>query len=537
MKTKIPDAVLAAEVSRRGLVKTTAIGGLAMASSALTLPFSRIAHAVDSAIPTKSDEKVIWSACTVNCGSRCPLRMHVVDGEIKYVETDNTGDDNYDGLHQVRACLRGRSMRRRVYNPDRLKYPMKRVGARGEGKFERISWEEAYDIIATNMQRLIKEYGNESIYLNYGTGTLGVGARGEGKFERISWEEAYDIIATNMQRLIKEYGNESIYLNYGTGTLGGTMTRSWPPGNTLVARAYDIIATNMQRLIKEYGNESIYLNYGTGTLGGTMTRSWPPGNTLVARLMNCCGGYLNHYGDYSSAQIAEGLNYTYGGWADGNSPSDIENSKLVVLFGNNPGETRMSGGGVTYYLEQARQKSNARMIIIDPRYPDTGAGREDEWIPIRPGTDAALVNGLAYVMITENLVDQAFLDKYCVGYDEKTLPASAPKNGHYKAYILGEGPDGVAKTPEWASQITGVPADKIIKLAREIGSTKPAFISQGWGPQRHANGEIATRAISMLAILTGNVGINGGNSGAREGSYSLPFVRMPTLVDAGDSDR
>ena len=435
MKTKIPDAVLAAEVSRRGLVKTTAIGGLAMASSALTLPFSRIAHAVDSAIPTKSDEKVIWSACTVNCGSRCPLRMHVVDGEIKYVETDNTGDDNYDGLHQVRACLRGRSMRRRVYNPDRLKYPMKRVGARGEGKFERISWEEAYDIIATNMQRLIKEYGNESIYLNY----------------------------------------------------------------------------------------------GTGTLGGTMTRSWPPGNTLVARLMNCCGGYLNHYGDYSSAQIAEGLNYTYGGWADGNSPSDIENSKLVVLFGNNPGETRMSGGGVTYYLEQARQKSNARMIIIDPRYTDTGAGREDEWIPIRPGTDAALVNGLAYVMITENLVDQAFLDKYCVGYDEKTLPAGAPANGHYKAYILGEGDDGIAKTPQWASRITGVPADKIIKLAREIGSTKPAFISQGWGPQRHANGEIATRAISMLAILTGNVGINGGNSGAREGSYSLPFVRMPTL--------
>lgn len=173
MKTKIPDAVLAAEVSRRGLVKTTAIGGLAMHQQRINITFSRIAHAVDSAIPTKSDEKVIWSACTVNCGSRCPLRMHVVDGEIKYVETDNTGDDNYDGLHQVRACLRGRSMRRRVYNPDRLKYPMKRVGARGEGKFERISWEEAYDIIATNMQRLIKEYGNESIYLNYGTGTLG----------------------------------------------------------------------------------------------------------------------------------------------------------------------------------------------------------------------------------------------------------------------------------------------------------------------------------------------------------------------------
>lgn len=111
--------------------------------------------------------------------------MHVVGGEIKYVETDNTGDDSYDGLHQVRARLRGRSMRRRVYNPDRLKYPMKRVGKRGEGKFE-----------------------------------------------QISWEEAFDTIASNMQRLIKEYGNESIYLNYGTGTLGGTLTRSWPPGKT-----------------------------------------------------------------------------------------------------------------------------------------------------------------------------------------------------------------------------------------------------------------------------------------------------------------
>ncbi|MBV7403665.1 dimethylsulfoxide reductase subunit A [Enterobacter sp. ENT03] len=435
MKISVPEAFLNAGVSRRSLMKTSAIGGLAAASSALSLPFSRIARAAEALAPGASAEKVVWSACTVNCGSRCPLRMHVVDGKIKYVETDNTGDDNYDGLHQVRACLRGRSMRRRVYNPDRLKQPMKRVGKRGEGKFEPISWDEAFDTIA--------------------------------------------------------------------GTL--------------------------QRLIKDYGNESIYLNYGTGTLGGTMTRSWPPGKTLIARLMNCCGGYLNHYGDYSTAQIAAGLNYTYGGWADGNSPSDIENSQLVVLFGNNPGETRMSGGGVTYYVEQAREKSNARMIIIDPRYTDTGAGREDEWIPIRPGTDAALVSALAWVMINENLVDKPFLDKYCVGYDETTLPEGAPANGHYKAYILGNGSDGIAKTPEWAAAITGIPAARIVKLAREIAMAKPAFISQGWGPQRHSNGELVSRAIAMLPLLTGNVGINGGNSGAREGAYSMPFERMPTL--------
>ncbi|EOC1313167.1 molybdopterin-dependent oxidoreductase [Cronobacter turicensis] len=422
-------------ISRRTLVKSTALGGLALAAGGISLPFGLrpAAAAVGRAIAP--DERVVWSACTVNCGSRCPLRMHVAEGEIRYVETDNTGTDDYDGLHQVRACLRGRSMRRRVYNPDRLKYPMKRVGKRGEGKFARISWEEALDTIAQGMKRIISEYGNEAIYLNY----------------------------------------------------------------------------------------------GTGTLGGTLTRSWPPGKTLIARLMNCCGGYLNHYGDYSSAQIAAGLNYTYGGWADGNSPSDIANSKLVVLFGNNPGETRMSGGGVTYYLEQARAKSQARMIVIDPRYTDTAAGREDEWIPIRPGTDAALAAAIAWVLITENYVDQPFLDNYCVGYDEKTLPPGAPANGHYKAYILGDGPDNTAKTPAWAAPITGIPEARIIKLAREIGEAKPAFIAQGWGPQRHSNGELACRAIAMLPILTGNVGIPGGNSGAREGSFSLPFERMPTL--------
>ncbi len=84
-------------------------------------------------------------------------------------------------------------------------------------------------------------------------------------------------------------------------------------------------------------------------------------------------------------------------------------------------------------------------------------------------------------MINENLVDQPFLDKYCVGYDEKTLPADAPKNGHYKAYILGEGDDKTAKTPQWASQITGIPEDRIIKLAREIGTAKTRLYLPGWG--------------------------------------------------------
>ena len=71
--------------------------------------------------------------------------------------------------------------------------------------------------------------------------------------------------------------------------------------------------------------------------------------------------------------------------------------------------------------------------------------------------------------------------------------------------------------------------DRIIKLAREIGTAKPAYICQGWGPQRQANGELTARAIAMLPILTGNVGISGGNSGARESTYTITIERLPVL--------
>lgn len=416
-----------AEISRRSLMKTSALGSLALASSAFTLPFSQMVRAAEAPV----EEKAVWSSCTVNCGSRCLLRLHVKDDTVYWVESDTTGDDVY-GNHQVRACLRGRSIRRRMNHPDRLKYPMKRVGKRGEGKFE-----------------------------------------------RISWDEALDTISDNLRRILKDYGNEAVHVLYGTGVDGGNITNSNVP----------------------------------------------------YRLMNSCGGFLSRYGSYSTAQISAAMSYMFGA-NDGNSPDDIANTKLVVMFGNNPAETRMSGGGVTYYVEQARERSNARMIVIDPRYNDTAAGREDEWLPIRPGTDGALACAIAWVLITENMVDQPFLDKYCVGYDEKTLPANAPRNAHYKAYILGEGPDGIAKTPEWAAKITSIPAEKIIQLAREIGSAKPAYICQGWGPQRHSNGEQTSRAIAMLSVLTGNVGINGGNGYTTLAFFLTVLLSGPILAAA-----
>lgn len=160
--------------SRRTLVKSSGIVGLALAVGGIALPFSRRALAVsisESVLQTAQD-KVVWGACSVNCGSRCALRLHVRDDEVYWVETDNTGLDEY-GDHQVRACLRGRSIRRRMNHPDRLNYPMKRVGKRGEGKFKRISWDEAYDAIANNLKRIVGQYGNEAVYINYTSGIVG----------------------------------------------------------------------------------------------------------------------------------------------------------------------------------------------------------------------------------------------------------------------------------------------------------------------------------------------------------------------------
>ena len=98
----------------------------------------------------QNNEKSVWSTCNVNCGSRCPVRLIVRDGKVVRVETDSTGDDT-PGTHEIRACLRGRALRRWVYSEDRLLYPMNRVGRRGDVRFDRISWDHALDGVAAQL--------------------------------------------------------------------------------------------------------------------------------------------------------------------------------------------------------------------------------------------------------------------------------------------------------------------------------------------------------------------------------------------------
>ena len=222
--------------------------------------------------------------------------------------------------------------------------------------------------------------------------------------------------------------------------------------------------------------------------------------------------------------------HTYG--ASGFSGSTLnaaEDAALILAFGTSPTETRQGGAVSHYDWVHLRETTKGKMIYIDPRMNDSVMGRSAEWQPINPGTDAALCSAIAHELIANDQVDKEFLDAYCVGFDEDTMPESAKgQNKSYKDYIMGTGYDMVEKTPAWAAAITQIPEQRIIDLAHEIGEAKPCFICQGWGPQRRTNGETAARAIALLPQLVGQVGLPSTNSGLREGNGGFSLNSLPT---------
>jgi anaerobic dimethyl sulfoxide reductase subunit A len=185
------------------------------------------------------------------------------------------------------------------------------------------------------------------------------------------------------------------------------------------------------------------------------------------------------------------------------------------------------GTGTLQYLKAARRRG-VRIICVDPRRTRTSWELADQHVFIRPATDTAALIAMAYVIVTEGLQDQAFLDRHALGFDEAHLPPGAPAGASYRAYLLGER-DGVPKTPEWAAAITGIPADTLRALAVEYATSKPAALQTGYAPGRTLSGEQFHRAAYALCAMTGNVGIPGGNAGTSNGATGRCGIQaLPT---------
>lgn len=353
-----------------------------------------------------SDERIVRVGCPAhNCGGRCLLVAHIQDGVITRLDTDDRPDSPADP--QLRACARGRAYLRRQYHPDRLMHPLKRVGKRGEAKFEHISWDEALATVASQLRRVKETYGNGGLFIPYGTGSYN--------------------------------------------------------------------QTN--------------------------------GSHVARRLMNLFGGCLGIWNSYSWGAINVATPTVYGTLQTGNQRQDWLNSKYILMWGWNPAEMR-DGTNSDYFIKLARQKG-ARVVCIDPRLSLSAASLADEWIPICPGTDAAMMSAMAYVMLTRELYDADFVRSHCVGFERSQMPPGAEEAESYSDYLLGIR-DGQPKTPEWAEKITGVPRQTIERIATEYATLRPGVLYQGYGMQRRAYGEQVVRAGCVLAAITGNVGVPGG---------------------------
>lgn len=329
---------------------------------------------------------VTKSMCPMNCHpTYCGMTVTVQGDRLVSIKGDPDNADSRGFL-----CLRGRAAHEIPDNPKRLLRPLRRVGPRGSGQWEAISWEEALDAIAAAVRRA-----------------------------------------------------------------GLPRTALW--------MGHGIIPTGIARpLLNRFAH-----------LSGA--QAWAPAIVCWA-----LGGY--------GLQLSGAL--------EANTKEDMgQHSELIILWGAN-----LASQPTTAPHLVAARKRGARVVVIDCRRTEAAA-QADELVIVRPGTDAALALGMMHVLVSENLVDRAYVAEHTVGYEQLADSLSD-------------------KTPEWAAGVTGPDAETIRRLAREYATRRPAMIVLGGASMyKHAHGWQASRAVACLPALTGQYGIPGGGLGPRHRAF------------------
>lgn len=265
--------------------------------------------------------------------------------------------------------------------------------------------------------------------------------------------------------------------------------------------ALDIAAQEIARVIAEKGNTSIY----AGSYGWASAGRFHHAQSQLHRFINLLGGSTRAMNSYSTAAAQVILPHVVAPWSEielqQTSWDEIASgAELMIAFGGIPlRNTQVAYGGITEHQSQGGLRgalaAGIKLVNVSPVSHDMPDWSDAQWVAARPGTDVALMLGLAHVLEVENLLDRRFLDTHCHGY------------ALFQRYLLGEA-DDIAKTPAWAAQICGVDAEVIEQLAREMASKK-TFVTAAWSLQRAHHGEQPYWMLVALAAMLGQIGLPG----------------------------
>ncbi len=354
---------------------------------------------------TYEERKAVPSACW-QCVTRCPMIGYVENGKLVKISPQWKSIRTHGTL-----CAKAQAGVNQVYDPDRILYPLRRVGARGEGKWKRVSWDEALSELAGRLKKLRDDGEPEKFMFHYGR------------------------MKASSSKLIK-----SVFLaTYGTGTIGN---------HTAICESAKWTAQEL-------------------TWGG-------------------------HYDNW-----------------------DFDNTKFVLNFGSNVFEAHTNHTPVAHRLIDSMVKRNLRMVTFDVRLSHTAA-KSSEWVPIKPGTDIAVVLAMSNVIMSDGLYvgdGEAFL-RFCrvtKNVEATVEDKVAALKEHLAQY-----------TPEWAEGISGVGADKIRDIAREFALARPGCLISYRGAVTHDYGVETERAVQMLAAITGNMDAPGTRLKAVGASWKYP---------------
>jgi biotin/methionine sulfoxide reductase len=297
--------------------------------------------------------------------------------------------------------------------------------------------------------------------------------------------------------------------------------------------ALDLAAAEIARVRDSYGNRSIY----GGSYGWASAGRFHHAQSQIHRFLNAVGGYTKSVQNYSYAAADTIVPYILGDKkglvSEHTSWWQIsEKTETLVAFGGLPAKNaQVSSGGISRHIlseNLARlTERGARIVSVSPVRDDTDVPG-CSWVSLRPGSDTALMLGIAQHLISSDLVNRAFLASHTVGFDR------------LEAYILGH-TDGTPKTPDWAAEVCGMASDDIRALATRMASTR-TFIMVAWSLQRADGGEQPYWMAVALASMLGQIGLPGGGFGFGYGSVNgignakapFAFPSLPQLSNAVD---